>query len=603
MIKIKFNNIEVKMKRQDVKTEYKWKTEDLYATDAKWEEDFKKAQNIPEFSKYSGKLSDKKELLKFLRENDEYSKLIERLIIYAHICYDEDKTVAVHAQQYAKIFPIYTQYSSEVAFFEPEMAKLDDKYLESVAADSDFSDYDYQIKTIIKRKAHTVSEAEERIVSMCYEVFNSFSETFSMIDNLDLAMPEIEYNGETVKLTHGLYGIILRSNDKDKRKEAYDKYYAAYASLLNTISSTYIGNVKSDVLLSKVYKYDSCLDRALANEDVDRKVYENLLKAVDDNLSSMHRYVADRKKLLGCDKLYFSDVNAPLVGGVDFKLSYDEAYSYVIRGLAALGEEYQHLLRKAYNERWIDVEETEGKRNGAYSTGCYGAHPYVLLNYNPTINEVFTIAHEMGHSMHTYFSQESQPYAKSQYKIFVAEVASTVNEVLLLKFMLSEATDINLKKYLLNYYLDSIRSTLHRQTMFAEFESEAHAIAERGEPLTKDVLCNVYREIGKKYYGDAIEHDDNISFEWARVPHFYSSFYVYKYATGITAAINIASRILTEGQSAVNDYFKFLRGGSSTDPVSLLKLAGVDLSKTEPFEFAMKEFDKTLTEFEKLMEI
>ena len=591
------------MKRQDVKTEYKWKTEDIFASDEKWEEDFKKAQNIPAFSAYSGKLGDKKKLLKFLRENDEYSKLIDRLAIYANICNDEDKTVALHAEQYSRIFPIFTQYSAEIAFFEPEMAKLDDKYLKSVAEDPDFSDYDYQIKTIIKKKAHTVSEAEERIIGMSYEVFNTFSETFGMIDNLDLPMPEIEYNGETTKLTHGLYGIILHSDDKEKRKEAYDNYYAAYAGLLNTISSTYIGNVKSDVLLSKVYKYDSCLDRALADEDVDKKVYENLLKAVDDNLASMHRYVADRKKILGYDKLYFSDINAPLVGGVDFKMSYDEAYDYVIKGLAALGKDYQALLKKAYNERWIDVEETEGKRKGAYSAGCYGTHPFVLLNYQPTINDVFTIAHEMGHSMHTYFSQASQPYAKSQYKIFVAEVASTVNEVLLLKYMLGEAKDINLKKYLLNYHLDSIRATLHRQTMFAEFESEAHAIAERGEPLTKDVLCKVYRKIGKKYYGDAIEHDENISFEWARVPHFYSSFYVYKYATGITAAINIANRILTEGQSAVNDYFKFLSGGSSTDPVSLLKLAGVDLSKTKPFEFAMKEFDQTLTEFEKLMEI
>lgn len=591
------------MKRQDVKTEYKWNTQDIYVNDEKWEEDFRKAQNIPNFSKYSGKLSDRQALLKFLRENDEYVKVIDRLAIYANICHDEDKTVAIHAEQYAKVFPIFTQYSAEISFFEPEMAKLDEKYLNAIAEDPEFSDYDYQIKTIIKKKAHTVSEAEERIVSMSYEVFNTFSETFGMIDNLDLPMPEIEFNGETTKLTHGLYGIILHSDNKEKRKEAYDKYYAAYAGLLNTISSTYIGNVKSNVLLSKVYKYDSCLDRALADEDVDRKVYENLLKAVDDNLSSMHRYIADRKKILGYDKLYFSDVNAPLVSGVDFKMSYDEAYDYVVKGLAALGKDYQSLLKKAYSERWIDVEETEGKRKGAYSTACYGTHPFVLLNYQPTINDVFTIAHEMGHSMHTYFSHESQPYAKSQYKIFVAEVASTVNEVLLLKYMLGEAKDINLKKYLLNYYLDSIRATLHRQTMFAEFESEAHAIAERGEPLTKDVLCNVYREIGKKYYGDAIEHDDNISFEWARVPHFYSSFYVYKYATGITAAINIANRILSEGQSAVNDYFKFLRGGSSTDPVSLLKLAGVDLSKTQPFEFAMQEFDKILTEFEKLMDI
>ena len=591
------------MLRQDVKTQFKWRTEDIYATDEMWEEDFKRAQNAPDFSVYSGKLGQKSELLKFLRKNDEYLKLIERLAMYAHLRHDEDRSVALHAGQYSRIYPLFTNYSAQVAFFEPEMAKLDDSYLKSVAADPAFSDYDYQIKRIIKGKAHTVTEVEERIMGMAYEVFNNFSETFGMIDNLDLPLPEIEYDGKTTKLTHGLYGIILHSDDKAKRKEAYDKYYAAYGGLLNTIASTYLGNVKSDVLLSRVYKFNSCLDRALFDEDVDRAVYDNLLKAVDDNLVSMHRYVADRKKILGYDKLYFCDMYAPLVEGVELKLSYEEAYAYVVKGLAALGNEYQALLKKAYDERWIDVEETEGKRNGAYSAAVYGVHPYVLLNYHPTINEVFAIAHEMGHSLHTYFSQESQPYSKSQYKIFVAEVASIVNEVLLLKYMLGEAKDENLKKYLLNYYLDSMRATLHRQTMFAEFESEAHAIVERGEPLTKDVMCKVYKEIGIKYYGDAIEHDDNISFEWARIPHFYSSFYVYKYATGITAAINIADKILKEGKSAVDNYFEFLRGGSSTDPVSLLKLAGVDLSKTQPFEVAMQEFDKTLTEFEKLMGI
>ena len=285
------------------------------------------------------------------------------------------------------------------------------------------------------------------------------------------------------------------------------------------------------------------------------------------------------------------------------KYSYDDAYDLVIKGLEPLGKEYLQLLRKGYEERWVDVEETEGKRGGAYSIGVPGAHPFVLLNYTPTLSDVFTIAHEMGHSLHTYYSQKNQPFAKSDYKIFVAEVASTVNETLLLKYMLRQATDENLKKYLLNYYLDSIRATLHRQTMFAEFESKAHSLAEKGEPLTKEVLCDLYAGIGKKYYGDAIEHDYNISCEWARIPHFYRSFYVYKYATGLTAAINIAKRILEEGEPAVKDYFKFLSGGASTDPVSLLKLAGVDLSKTAPFEVAMAEFEQTLTEFERLMNI
>ena len=304
---------------------------------------------------------------------------------------------------------------------------------------------------------------------------------------------------------------------------------------------------------------------------------------------------------MGYDKLYFYDVYAPLVDDVDVKKDFDEAYAYIIKGLAPLGKEYQDLLQRGYDERWIDVEETTGKRSGAYSTGATGVHPYVLLNYQPTCNDMFTVAHEMGHSLHTWFSSKNQPYAKADYRIFVAEVASTVNEVLLLKYMLNDAKDVNLKKYLLNYYLDTIRATLHRQTMFAEFEYEAHTMVEKGEPLTKENLCKVYGDIGKRYYGDAIEHDYNISCEWARIPHFYRAFYVYKYATGIISAINIANKILTEGQPAVDKYFKFLSGGSSTDPVSLLKLAGVDLSTEEPFNFAMNEFESTLKQFEELM--
>ncbi len=424
-----------------------------------------------------------------------------------------------------------------------------------------------------------------------------------MIDNLDLPLPEIEWEGKKAKLTHGLYGIILHSDNREKRKEAFEKYYAAYTGLINTLTSIYHGNVKKDVYLKKVYKFSSCLEQALFAEDVDRSVYDNLLKAVNENLPSMHRYISDRKKILGYEKQYFYDIYAPLVSGVDVRYSYDQAYEIVINGLAPLGKEYQALLKQGYEERWLDVEETDGKGGGAYSIGCPGTHPYVLLNYQPTLNEVFTIAHEMGHALHTYFSQKNQPFAKSDYKIFVAEVASTVNEVLLLKHMLKEAKDENLKKYLLNYYLDSIRATLHRQTMFAEFEARAHEMAEGGEPLTKENLCELYAGIGKKYYGEDIEHDYNISCEWSRIPHFYRSFYVYKYATGITAAINIVKRIMTEGDKAVKDYFKFLSGGCSTDPVSLLRLAGVDLSKPQAFEVAMKEFDETLIQLEKLMNL
>lgn len=591
------------MEREKVQDRYKWNVKDIFESDEQWEKAAEELDSKLYFSAYQGKLGDKATLLKYLKENDELTIRLELIAVYANLKRDEDTRKTKYNSYSSKVDMIFSRYCAATAFFEPEMAALDENYLKELIADKAFSDYDYQLKLLLKRRSHVISEKEERLIALSSETLGSFSDIFAMIDNADLALPEIEWEGKTRKLSHGLYGLILHSSDGKKREEAYKKYYSAYISLLNTITANYYGNVKKDVFLSRVYNFDSCLDHALFSEDVDRKVYENLLESVTENCAVMHRYIADRKKILSVEKLHFYDIYAPLVDNAEVKMSYDEAYEYVIEGLAALGKDYQNLLRRGYEERWIDVEETEGKRNGAYSAGVYGVHPYVLLNYQPTLTDIFTIAHEMGHSLHTYFSQKNQPFAKSEYKIFVAEVASTVNEVLLLKYMLSKAKDSNLKKYLLNYYLDSIRATLHRQTMFAEFEYEAHRMVEEGNPLTRENLCEKYAEIGKKYYGDAIEHDYEISTEWCRIPHFYSSFYVYKYSTGIISAINIANKILTEGEPAVKNYFKFLSGGSSTDPVSLLKLAGVDLSEKQPFEFAMKEFENTLLEFEKLMEI
>lgn len=591
------------MNREQVKDCYKWNVSDIFESDVQWEKAVEKLFSAIDFSAYQGKLDDKATLLEYLKKNDALTIELEHAAVYANLKRDEDTRISKYNSYSGKIDMLFSRYCTATAFFEPEMAALDESYLKDLIADKQFSDYDYQIKLLLKRRSHVISEKEERLVALSGEALGSFYDIFAMIDNADLPLPEIEWDGKMRKLSHGLYGLILHSPDRKKREEAYKKYYAAYIGLINTITANYYGNVKKDVFLSRVYNFDSCLDHALFAEDVDRKVYENLLESVTENCSVMHRYISDRKKILGVDKLCFYDIYAPLVENVEVKMPYDEAYEYVVEGLAALGKEYQDLLRRGYSERWIDVEETEGKRNGAYSAGVYGVHPYVLLNYQQTLTDVFTIAHEMGHSLHTYFSQKSQPFAKSDYKIFVAEVASTVNETLLLKHMLSKAIDDNLKKYLLNYYLDSVRATLHRQTMFAEFEYKAHRMVEEGEPLTRENLCEMYAAIGKKYYGEDIEHDYEISTEWCRIPHFYSSFYVYKYSTGIIAAMNIVKRILTEGESAVKDYFKFLSGGSSTDPVSLLKLAGVDLSTKEPFTFAMKEFENTLLEFEKLMNI
>lgn len=591
------------MERNQVEQRFKWNTDDIFPSEEAWEKAYAEAEKEINFSQYAGKLGNRSDLLAFLKANDEFLKKVERVFLYASMKHDEDTRISKYTAYSSKCDALISKYSAELAFFEPELALQTEEYLNSLVADKNFSDYDYTLKTLIKRKPHVIPEAEERLVALAGETLGSFSDIFSMIDNADLPLPEIELDGKNVKLTHGTYGVILHSSDREKRKEAYEKYYGAYESLLNTITATYYGNVKKDVFLTRAYHYNSCLERALSSEDVNEVVYRNLLTAVKGSFPAMHRYIADRKKILGYDKLYFYDVYAPLVSDVEVRMEYDDAYDYVIKGLAPLGKEYQALLKRGHDERWIDVEETEGKRSGAYSTGCFGVHPYVLLNYKPTINEIFTVAHEMGHSLHTYFSSHNQPYAKSDYKIFVAEVASTVNEVLLLKFMLGDTDDINLRKYLLNYYLDTIRATLHRQTMFAEFEYEAHDMAEKGEPLTKELLCEIYGRIGKDYYGESIEHDFHISCEWARIPHFYRAFYVYKYSTGIITAMNIAHRILTEGEPAVKDYFKFLSSGSSSDPVSLLRLAGVDLESTAPFEFAMKEFADTLAEFEKLMNI
>ncbi|MGN0823484.1 MAG: oligoendopeptidase F [Candidatus Coproplasma sp.] len=591
------------MERNEVKLNHTWKTEDIYASDEEWEKALENANNSLNFAEFAGKLGDRDTLLEYYKKVAEFAKELDKLYAYSSLKHDEDTRIGKYTSYNGKAYMLYSRFCTETSFYDSEMASYSEDYLNSLINDKDFAAYDYQLKLIIKRKAHILGKEEEKLIALASETLGSFYDIFAMIDNADLPLGEIEVDSKKQKLTHGLYGLLLHSNNREIRKEVYEKYYAAYNSLINTITANYYGNIKKDVFLSKAYKFDSCLDQALFYEDVDKSVYDNLLNSVAENSAAMHRYVKDRKKILGYEKLYFYDVYAPLVSDVDIKMPYDEAYNYVISGLEALGKDYQDLLKKAYDERWIDVEETDGKRKGAYSAPVFGVHPYVLLNYTETTTDIFTIAHEMGHSLHTYFSQKNQPYEKSEYKIFVAEVASTVNEVLLLKYMLKNAQDINLKKYLLNYYLDSIRATLHRQTMFAEFEYEAHKLVEGGEPLTKENLCELYSNLGKKYYGEDIEYDYFISTEWCRVPHFYTSFYVYKYSTGIIAAINIVNKILTEGQSAVDNYVKFLSGGSSTDPVSLLKLAGVDLTTKQPFDFAMAEFENTLNEFEKLMDI
>lgn len=584
--------------RNEVSENLKWKTEHLFASQEEWDELYKNVESRIDFAKYEGKLGTAEGFKSCYDEMYSVIGDLEKLGIYASMRHDEDARVSEFNALMGRIDALEVKFSSAVAFVTPELTSLDEKLLLSYSENPELKDYDYEIKEIIKSKAHVLGKEAENVLAMGGQVFGSFTNIFGMLNNADLPFPEITVDGKKVKVSHGMYGVLMQSPDRNVRKKAFKAFYNAYIGLINTISANYIANVNKDVYLAKARKYESCLEKALDGEDVSPKVYENLIKSVNKGLKTMHAYVAERKKVLGVNQMHMYDIYTPLVEDADLKLDYEQAFLTVKEGLKPLGEEYGKLLQRAHDEGWIDVEETEGKRSGAYSISVYKApHPYVLLNYQPTTGDVFTIAHELGHAMHSYFSTENQPQAKASYRIFVAEVASTVNEVLLLKYMLKNTQDNKLKKYLLNYYMDMIKGTLFRQTQFAEFEQIAHGKVESGEPLTTDSLCKAYLELNKKYYGRSVVSDPEIAYEWARIPHFYRAFYVYKYATGITSAISIAERIYNEGQPAVDDYFKFLSSGGSDSPVELLKLAGVDLTKKDAFETAMNSFADALEQF------
>lgn len=588
------------MERKEVETQYRWKTEDIFGSDEAWEAAFAALETLPDVSSFRGNLNTAENVAAYFALTDAYEIRLMRVYLYAFLKHDEDVRVTKYNAYVAKVMSLFTRYGAETSFAVPELTALPEETLAAIAADERLKDYDYSLKRLIARKKYVLSEKEELILAQTSEPLSVAGDVFDMLDDAELNLPYMVYQGKRVRLSHGLYSVIMSGSDREARAKAFKKYYSAYEKIINTLATTYYGNVKKDIFYKNVRGYESCLQAAIFEEDVSRDVYDNLVSAVDTYAPVMHRYMEVRKKTLGLDEMHMYDLYIPLVEDAELRLSFEDAFELVLKGLSPLGEEYNALLRKGRDERWIDVCETEGKRGGAYSIGIYGNHPYVLLNYQQTTHDVFTIAHEMGHALHSYFSNANQPYAKADYKIFVAEVASTVNEVLLLKYLLHTTEDKKLKKYLLNYFMDMIRTTLFRQTQFACFEQEAHAMAERGEPLNKDNLSDLYYSLNKKYYGDALTHDKQIAIEWARIPHFYRSFYVYKYATGITAAIAIAGKILSEGKPAVERYFEFLKGGCSTDPVSLLKGAGADLTDKETFASAMREFEAALAEFESL---
>lgn len=587
--------------RNEIPEKYKWNLADIFATPKEWEKSFEDlSAKYTELGTFQGKLGDRNTLLAFFKLSDAFDLQLEHLYCYAYMSYNEDSQDGERQGRYARIVGLLTKVSAETAFVSPEISNLPNEQLESLISDPSFSDYDVQLKNLLAGKAHILSPAEEKLLAGVGAFSDQFHEVFNRLDSGDIKFDKITVDGEEVQLGHGTYSTLLQHKDQSVRKLAFETYYKAYIEKVNTLAGLYEGSVKSDWFYAQAKKFGSTMEEALFYEHVDKAVYDNLIKCMHSSFQPLHKYIALRKKLMGLETLNMYDLYVSIFEDADISCEYEQACELVKKGLAPLGQDYLDVVQQAFDNRWIDVHETPTKRSGAYSMGVSGVHPYMLLNYQKTTSDIFTIAHEMGHSMHTYYSEKTQPQAKANYKIFVAEVASTCNEVLLLKYLLKTEQDVNVKKYLLQYYLDMLRTTMYRQAMFAEFEQISHDLVEKGQPLTSDVMCEKYLELNKMYYGDAVNHNEEIKYEWARIPHFYRAFYVYKYSTGIISAVCLAEKILNEGEPAVKNYKKFLSLGGSLDPVSELKVAGVDLTSEEPYQIVVKSFEDTLAQLEKL---
>ena len=594
-------------KRCDVAAADKWHIEDYYENDSLWEEAYTMLmEEIPELAAYSGHLGESAAtLLACLEKNQELSLILDQVYTYANMRMHEDSANAFYQGMASRAEMLLIRYSDAISFLTPEILSLPEDVLADFRMEraEDFHLYDHFFDNLLRQKAHTLSPAEESLLAKTAELGGAPQNIFTMLNDADMRFGDItDADGDKVPLTKGRYVTFLESSDRRVRKEAFQTLYAAYLKQKNTLAATYAASVKSDVFFASARKYDSARAMALYDDNIPLSVYDNLIETVHANLHLMHRYVALRKKLLGLDEVHMYDLYAPLVEDVDAKITFEEAKETVLKALAPLGEDYVNKVKEGFENRWIDVYENQGKRSGAYSAGAYGCHPYVLLNYNGTLDDMFTLAHEMGHAMHSNYSNEAQPYIYAGYKIFVAEVASTCNEILLMEYLLKNTTDKKERAYLLNHYLDSFKGTVYRQTQFAEYEMLTNKMYEEGESLTADNLSSTYLELNKKYYGSDIVSDEQIAYEWAKIPHFYYNFYVYQYATSYCAAFSVAHKILEEGAPAVERYKKFLSGGCSMAPVELLKIAGVNLETPAPIQDALNAFGEIIKEMETLVE-
>lgn len=592
-------------RREEIEQKYKWKMEDMYETDDAWEKEYGYLENeIEKIAAYKGLLSNNEDtLLEALQLSDKISMMAEKIYVYANQKLHEDTGNGKYQKMSGRADLIIIKLSSETAYMVPELLEISDERLnEFLNSENGLKEYKQYLMNIVRQKPHVLTKEMEKLLADMGEVTKGPKNIFSMFNNADIKFGYIGDENETpVELTHGRYISFLESKDRRVRKDAFKRLYETYGNYKNTLAATFSANIKTEVFLAKARNYNSSLESALDDSNIPVEVYDNLIETVHKNIDKLHRYVALRKKILGVEELHMYDLYVPMISDVDMKIPYEEGKKIVKKGLAPLGKDYENLLNEGFNQGWIDVYENQGKRSGAYSWGAYGIHPYVLLNYQNNLNNVFTLAHEMGHALHSYYSDENQEYCYAGYKIFVAEVASTCNESLLINHLIENTEDKKVKAYLINYFLEQFRGTLYRQTMFAEFEKITHKMVEEGAILTFESLGEVYKDLNRFYFGEDITIDEEISLEWARIPHFYTPFYVYQYATGFSAAIALSNKIRKEGNKAVEDYKKFLKGGSSMYPIDLLKMAGVDMTSSSPIDEALKVFEKYLDEMENLI--
>ena len=570
-----------------------WDLEVLYKDVESWEKDFARITELAEnFASFKGRLSESPAVLKqAIEASDAFERLAEKVYCYAHLKSDENTSINVNRSRVDRVKAKFAELSPLETWFDPEIMAIPEETMNRFLESPELAFYRRSLEELLRERPHTLSEAEETLLGTFSDVLGNASSTFEVLNDADMDFGKVkDENGKSTLLTHGNYRRFLESNDRDTRKRAFTKLYKCYGKLRNTFASTIDGNIKRHVTSAKVRHYSSALEAALSGDNVPESVYRNLISAVHAKFDAFYDYMKLRCEIMGLDKLDMYDMYNPLLPGCKKEYSFEEAEKLVKAALAPLGEEYAQVLAQAFEQRWIDAASRKGKRSGAYSSGCFDSYPYLLLSFDSTLNDVFTLAHELGHSLHSYYSNKNQEYHYADYEIFVAEVASITNEILLFEYLFENTDDREFRAYLLGHIADEIRGTIYRQTMFAEFELMMHEAAAEGTPLSADWLCDKYFELNKLYYGSNVEPDELIALEWARIPHFYYNFYVYKYATGMAAALKLAADLRSGDPAKREAYFGFLKAGCSKDVLDIMRDAGVDLSSPAPVEDALDYF-------------